>query len=141
LRHRGLCAIRAWCQNGLEPEIARALDGGHTTNGPSVGAISPRPNCAPLSIRNALNKVKQYEANLATIIATNRMALYLMIQATNKGPHHHFVKLDGTLPIFYTPGGFTGVFGLNGALNLILFTSGFAGKKPASNSLTTTATV
>ena len=69
------------------------------------------------------------------------MALYLVIQATNKGPHNHFVKLDGTLPIFYTPAGFTGVFGLNGALNLILFTSGFAGKKPASNSLTTTATV
>ena len=107
-------------------------DGGHTTNDPNVGAISPRPNCAPVSIRNALNKVNQYEDILATIGTTNRMTLFLVIRGANKGPHHHFAKLDGTLPIFYTPGGFSGAFGLNGALNLILSTSEFAGKnRPA----------
>ena len=79
-------------------------------------------------IRNALNKVNQPEANLATIIATNRMTLFLVIRRANKVPHHRFAKLDGTLFIFYTPGGFNVAFGLNGAFNLILFTSVFAGE-------------
>ena len=80
-------------------------------------------------IRNGLNKVNQHEASLATIIATNRIPLSLVIRGANKAPHHHFAKLDGTLSIFYTPGGFNVAFGLNGAFNLILFTSGVAGEK------------
>jgi len=77
------------------PEIARALDGGHTTNGPIVGAISPRPNCAPMIIRNALAKVNRNETTVATFWVTNLDAL------------EGFSRLDGDLCLFYTPGGVT----------------------------------
>ena len=81
LRHRGLVV-----------EIAKALDGGHTTNGPIFGAISPRPNCAPIIIRNTLDKVNRSEPILATISALSAQASEEMFM------------LDGAVCLFYTPG-------------------------------------